>query len=102
MATKAKTILITGSTDGVGRLVAERMAAHGWRVIVHGRDRARGEAVVAGIAAEGGEARFLAADLASLAGVRALAEAVRREDDGSTSSSTTPGSAWRAGAGTQR
>ncbi len=79
---KAKTILITGSTDGVGRLVAERMAAQGWRVIVHGRDRTRGEAVAGRIAHEGGEARFLAADLSSVAGVRSLAEAVRRDGDG--------------------
>ncbi len=46
MTTKRKTVLITGSTDGVGRYVAERLAAKGWRTIVHGRDRARGEAVV--------------------------------------------------------
>ena len=38
MATKSKTVLITGSTDGVGRYVAERLAAQGWRVLVHGRD----------------------------------------------------------------
>jgi NAD(P)-dependent dehydrogenase (short-subunit alcohol dehydrogenase family) len=82
MTTKGKTVLITGSTDGVGRYVAERLAAQGWRVIVHGRDRTRGDAVVERIAQRGGEARFLAADLSSLAEVRALAEAVRRDGDG--------------------
>jgi NAD(P)-dependent dehydrogenase (short-subunit alcohol dehydrogenase family) len=82
MTTKRKTVLITGSTDGVGRYVAERLAAQGWRVIVHGRDRTRGEAVVERIEQQGGHARFLVADLASLAEVRSLAEAVRREDDG--------------------
>ncbi len=81
MTTRAKTILITGSTDGVGRYVAERLAAQGWRVIVHGRDRARGEAVVERIAQQGGEARFIAADLSSLAEVRSLAEAVQRNGD---------------------
>ncbi len=80
MTTNGRTVLITGSTDGVGRYVAERLAAGGTRVIVHGRDRTRGEAVVERIAHEGGEARFLAADLSSLAEVRALADAVR--DDG--------------------
>ena len=74
-----KTVLVTGSTDGVGRFVAERLAAEGARVFVHGRDRARGDTVVAGIAKAGGQAAFLAADLASLAGVRGLAEAVRQE-----------------------
>ncbi len=82
MTTKAKTVLITGATDGVGRYLAERLAAQGWRVIVHGRDRTRGEAVVQRITRQGGEARFLAADLSSLAEVRSLADAVRADGDG--------------------
>ena len=82
MTTKRKTVFITGSTDGVGRYVAERLAAEGWRTIIHGRDRVRGEAVVKRITQQGGEARFLAADLSSLAEVRSLADAVRRDCDG--------------------
>ena len=82
MTMKGKTALITGSTDGVGRYVAERLAAEGARVIVHGRDRARGEAVVERIMRQGGDARLLIADLSSLAEVRLLAEAVRRDSDG--------------------
>ena len=82
MTAKSKTILITGSTDGVGRYVAERLAAQGWRVIVHGRDRIRGEAVIERIAKRGGEARLVAADLASLAEVRSLADAVLRDEAG--------------------
>ncbi|HEX3522435.1 MAG TPA: SDR family NAD(P)-dependent oxidoreductase, partial [Stellaceae bacterium] len=81
MTTK-KTVLITGSTDGVGRYVAERLAVERWRVIVHGRDRARGEAVVERITKGGGEAQFFVADLSSLAEVRLLADAVRRDCDG--------------------
>ena len=80
MTTKRKTILITGSTDGVGRYVAERLAAEGWRVIVHGRNRIRGEAVVERIAKRGGEARLVTADLSSLAEVRSLADAVLRDE----------------------
>src|SRR5271154_1347053 len=82
MTMKGRTALITGSTDGVGRYVAERLAAEGARVIVHGRDRARGEAVVERIERQGGDARLLVADLSSLAEVRLLAEAVKRETDG--------------------
>ena len=81
MTMKGKTTLITGSTDGVGRYVAERLAAQGWRTIIHGRDRVRGEAVVKRITQQGGEARFLAADLSSLAEVRSLADAVERDGD---------------------
>src|SRR5271154_2054672 len=81
MTMNGKTALITGSTDGVGRYVAERLAAQGWRVIVHGRDRTRGEAVIERITQQGGEARFLGADLASLAEVRSLADAVQRDGD---------------------
>jgi len=74
-----KTILVTGSTDGVGRYVAERLAMDGARVIVHGRDRTRGEALVDRIAKRGGEALLLIADLSSLAGVRSLADAARSD-----------------------
>jgi NAD(P)-dependent dehydrogenase (short-subunit alcohol dehydrogenase family) len=73
-----KTALITGSTDGVGRMVAERLGAAGWRVLVHGRDRMRGAEVVATIDKAGGAAEFLQADLSVLAEVRRLAEAVQK------------------------
>jgi len=81
MELKDKTILITGSTDGVGRVVAHRLGAAGARVLVHGRDAARGKATVAEIEAAGGKAEFLVADLSSLAEVRRLAEAVRARTD---------------------
>jgi len=76
-----KTALVTGSTDGVGRLVAERLGQMGARVLVHGRDHARGESVVADIKHAGGSAEFLEADLASLAEVRRLGDAVRGTAD---------------------
>lgn len=74
---QGKTVFITGSTDGLGREVARRVARLGAHVIVHGRNRDRGAAVVAEIVKAGGSARFFAADLASLQAVRGLAEAVR-------------------------
>jgi NAD(P)-dependent dehydrogenase (short-subunit alcohol dehydrogenase family) len=76
-----KTALITGSTDGVGRLVARRLGEAGARVLVHGRDRERGERLVAEIKEDGGSAEFLAADLSNLAEVRRLAEAVQQRAD---------------------
>ena len=72
-----KTVLVTGSTDGVGRYVAAKLAAAGAKVLIHGRDRARGEALTDEVSREGrGEAVFYPADLSSLAGARRLAEAV--------------------------
>ena len=55
--------LVTGATSGIGRAAAEELGRHGAEVVVHGRDIARGSAVVDTIAAEGGKARFVAADL---------------------------------------
>ena len=78
---KGNTVLVTGSTDGVGRLVARRLGNAGARVVVHGRDADRGAQVVADIERAGGAATFLRADLASLAEVRDLAAAVQRATD---------------------
>ena len=69
-----KTALVTGSTDGVGRLVARKLGQAGARVLVHGRDAERGARVVADIEASGVAAGFLAADLSALAEVRRLAD----------------------------
>ncbi|MGW1423302.1 SDR family NAD(P)-dependent oxidoreductase [Bradyrhizobium manausense] len=75
-----KTVLITGSTDGVGRYVANRLAAEGAKVLIHGRDAARAkvlidESVKAGHAAP----TFYQADLSSMADTRDLAAAVTRD-----------------------
>ena len=57
--------LVTGSTAGIGREVAIEFARQGARVVVTGRDVERGAAVVATISSAGGDAHFVAADLAS-------------------------------------
>jgi NAD(P)-dependent dehydrogenase (short-subunit alcohol dehydrogenase family) len=71
--------LITGATNGVGRVVAQRLGRDGWFVLVHGRDQARGAEVVRDIEANGGRARFYGADLSSQRGVRGLAEAIAKD-----------------------
>lgn len=76
-----KTVLITGSTDGVGRWVARRLATDGAHVLLHGRSQERGRAALEAIRAEGGSAEFLPADLSSLAEVRRLAETVLARHD---------------------
>ena len=76
-----KTILITGATDGLGKLMAMRLAARGDRVLLHGRNPAKGRAVVAEIRQATGnqELHYYNADLASLRQARELAAAVVRD-----------------------
>src|ERR1700744_5845474 len=71
----APVALVTGATSGIGRAVAVKLAADGFLVLVHGRDAARGAAVVQEITASGGQARFIAADLTERSGIEQLADA---------------------------
>jgi len=82
MEMRGKTVLVTGSTDGVGRYVAGELAKQGARVLIHGRDAARANALIDEIKAkdkvkDGAAPVFYQADLSSLAGVRQLADAVK-------------------------
>jgi NAD(P)-dependent dehydrogenase (short-subunit alcohol dehydrogenase family) len=67
------TALVTGSTSGIGRATALALARRGARIVVSGRDAARGKDVVDRIRAEGGTADFIAADLRDAASARDLA-----------------------------
>ncbi len=68
--------LVTGSTRGIGRAIAESLAASGARVAVVGRDRSRAQDAAAAIAAT---ARGFACDVGETASVTALVEAVEQE-----------------------
>lgn len=54
-----KTAIVTGATRGMGRAIAECFAEEGAKLVVGGRDRGRGEDVVAKITSLGSEARFV-------------------------------------------
>lgn len=71
-----KTILITGSTDGLGLETAKALLALGHRVLIHGRSAAKIDAAKAALSAQFGDDKVQAraADLSELAEVRSLAE----------------------------
>ena len=58
-----KRALITGSSSGIGAECARRLAQEGCKVVVHGRNRARAEAVAQEITQKGGEAAVTNGDL---------------------------------------
>lgn len=74
-------ILITGATDGLGRMVAEDLAGQGATILLHGRNPAKGEAVLKEIQRATGSdrLRYYNADLSSLAEVRRLADEISVE-----------------------
>jgi NAD(P)-dependent dehydrogenase (short-subunit alcohol dehydrogenase family) len=78
-----KTVLITGSTDGVGRLVALRLAEAGARVLLHGRSQEKGERVQGELRAATGSDRleYYRADFSALDEVRRLAAAVTAQHE---------------------
>ncbi|HSH74461.1 MAG TPA: SDR family NAD(P)-dependent oxidoreductase [Longimicrobiales bacterium] len=74
-------IMVTGSTGGLGRAVALQLAGPGTHIIVHGRNIERGQEVVEEAKARGSTARFVQADLGSLAQVRGLVRTILRDYD---------------------
>jgi NAD(P)-dependent dehydrogenase (short-subunit alcohol dehydrogenase family) len=74
-----RTALVTGSTHGVGRLVARGLSDEDFHVVLHGRDEPEGRRLEEEINANGGSAEFLGADFASLDDVRRLADEIARK-----------------------
>ncbi len=74
-----KTILITGSTDGIGKQTALELAQKGNRIIIHGRNVERCIEVRNHIRAISGNkfVDFIAADLSSMEAVRIMAEEIK-------------------------
>lgn len=72
---QGKVCVITGATSGIGLVAAERLAAMGARLVLVGRDKARGEAALARIKrrSPGAQLRIHYADLSRLAEMNRLA-----------------------------
>ena len=70
-----RTALVTGSTRGIGRAIAEALAGAGARVAVVGRDQAKAADAAAAI---GGGAQGFAADVGDPASITALVESVEK------------------------
>ena len=76
-----KTILVTGSTDGIGLETARMLVLQGHHVLLHGRNPAKLEEVqktLSGLT-DGGRVESYTADLSSMAGVEAIARAVAKQ-----------------------
>ncbi|RMI27435.1 SDR family oxidoreductase [Streptomyces triticirhizae] len=74
--TRRKVALVTGANKGIGRGVAEELAARGMTVLLGARDARRGEEAAASVRAAGGDAHAVALDVTDQATVRAAARTV--------------------------
>lgn len=79
-----KTILITGSTNGIGKAAAVALARRGHRIIIHGRSEALAKEVRQQIISESNnpDVDYLVADLFLMGEVRKLADDFKRKYDG--------------------
>jgi NAD(P)-dependent dehydrogenase (short-subunit alcohol dehydrogenase family) len=76
-------VLVTGATDGLGKQVVHDLAERGATVLIHGRNRKKGEATLEEIQGATGNDRlkYYNADFSSLAAVWRLGEEVRAHHD---------------------
>src|SRR5262245_2268649 len=74
----SRVVLVTGSTDGIGRATARALAAAGMKVILHGRSKSKVDAAIEALGHElpGAELEGVSFDLGSQAGVRRGAEQI--------------------------
>jgi NAD(P)-dependent dehydrogenase (short-subunit alcohol dehydrogenase family) len=86
MGVEGKSVVVTGSTRGIGKVTAAHLAASGATVTVVGLDDRRGERTVAQIAEAGGSAELVVCDLTVESQVVSMFDEVRRRVGRSTSS----------------
>ena len=74
--TEARIALVTGASQGIGRAIALRLAAHGAHVALAARNQEKLAEVAAEIVAAGGVAHSFALDIANEESIKACAKAV--------------------------
>ena len=76
-----RTVVITGATDGLGKGLATELAPSGGRLILHGRNEQKGQALIEELRPRSaGELEWRRADFGSLDQVRELADSLSGED----------------------
>lgn len=70
--------LVVGGASGIGAAVARRFAVEGASIVLADDDRAKGEAVVADMLADGADAEFAHVDVTDAAACAALVDALTR------------------------
>ena len=77
-----KTMLVTGSTDGLGKLVAEHLAAQGATILLHGRNREKGRAVLDELRrkTKSEKLSYFNGDFSSLQDVSSLADEILKKE----------------------
>jgi len=80
---RGKTCVVTGASNGIGKVTARELARMGARVVTVARNRARAEAALADIKRASGsdDVRLMLADLSSMSEVRRLASEILSECD---------------------
>ena len=68
--------LVTGGAKRIGAAIADRLAGAGYAIVVHGREGGDAEAKASALRMQGAQAASLVGDLADLASLPALMEAV--------------------------